>query len=178
MSEDIETFSSGSLLERVLGGPLYSRMDFHLPGELPPEGAEYLHGIARATGGSYGEGGAYPSLVSWTPREGGRVLVSVHSEGGGTSVQLVVDSRRSLGGTLSVAFGGAVVVLLAAIEFGPTGPGGPWAIHALPYAILFCGLTGIAALVWRSLRKTAKGTRRTIDGLMKEFRVLNRGGAS
>jgi hypothetical protein len=150
---------------RLFGGPLSSHMELLLPVRLTQEGAQQLLALVRATLLTRGEGEATSTGLSFSSFEGWqRVFISAHLDGAGTRIRVVVDNRSRLLMPLVLAPLGTLLVIALAVGVGPEGPSEQ--STALPWYVLGVGITTIAGLLWRSVRKTVHRTLSTLDDLV------------
>lgn len=157
--------SRPTLIGRLFGGPLSSHVDIHLPVHLTEQGAQQLLSLARATLQTQGSGEATNTGMSFSSFEGWqRVFISAHQDEDGTRIQVVVDNRSRLILPIIMAPLGALLVIALAVGLGGTGPDDP--STGLPWVVLGGGFTTIAALLWRSLKKTVQRTLSTLDDLV------------
>lgn len=158
--------SRPTLIGRLFGGPLSTHVDFNIPVHLTQEGAQQLLSLARATLLTQGSGEATNTGMSFSSFEGWqRVFISAHPDADGTRIQIVVDNRSRLILPIVLAPVGTVLVIAVAVALGGTGPDDP--STGLPWFILGGGFTTIAALLWRSLKKTVQRTLSTLDDLVE-----------
>jgi hypothetical protein len=140
-------------------------VDIHLPVHLTEEGAQQLLSLARATLQTRGSGEATNTGMSFSSFEGWqRVFISAHQDEDGTRIQVVVDNRSRLILPILMAPLGTVLVIALAVGLGGTGPDDPSTV--LPWFVLGGGFTTMAALLWRSLKKTVQRTLSTLDDLV------------
>ncbi len=165
-----------TLMARLFGGPLSSQMDFYAPVRLTPERAEHLLSLVRATLLTQGRGEATASGMSFSSWEGGlKVFVSAHLDGDGTRIRVVVDNRSRLIMPLVLASAGTMLVVIVAGGAG-SGPGEPATV--LPWLVLGVGFATVTGLLWRSIRKTAQRTLRTLDDVIHVLSRYVRGWAA
>jgi hypothetical protein len=154
-----------TLFGRLFGGPLSSHIDLHIPVHLTEEGAQQLLSLTRATLLTHGQAEATSTGMSFSSFEDWqRVYISAHPDGDGTRIQVVVDNRSRLFLPIILAPLGTLMVIVVAVGLGGTGPSDPTTM--LPWFVLGGGVTTVAGLVWRSVKKTAQRTLRTLDGLV------------
>jgi hypothetical protein len=164
-----------TVMGRLFGGPLSSQLEFYFPVRLTRERAEHLLSLVRATLLTQGRGEATASGTSFSSWEGGqKVFVSAHVDGDGTRIRVMVDNRGRLVLPFVLASAGIMLVVIVAVGAGPTGPGEP--ATGLPWLVLGAGLATVTGLVWRSIRKTAQRTLRTLDDLIDVLSRYVRGG--
>jgi hypothetical protein len=154
-----------TLFGRLFGGPLSSHIDLHIPVHLTEEGAQQLLSLTRATLLTHGQAEATSAGMSFSSFEGWqRVYISAHPDGDGTRIHVVVDNRSRLFLPIILAPLGTLMVIAVAVGLGGTGPNDPTTM--LPWFVLGGGVTAVAGLLWRSVKKTAQRTLRTLDGLV------------
>jgi hypothetical protein len=157
--------SKPTLIGRLLGGPLSSHVDLNIPVHLTQEGAQQLLSLARSTLLTHGRGEATSTGMSFSSFEDWqRVFVSAYPDGDGTRIQVVVDNRSRLILPIILAPLTTLFVIYVAVSVGGTGPNDP--STGLPWFVLGGGITTIAALLWRSVRKTVQRTLSTLDDLV------------
>jgi hypothetical protein len=155
-----------TIMGRLFGGPISSRLDFHVPARLSAQGGEHLLSLLRATLLAQGSGEATASGASFSSWEAGsKIFVSAHVDGGGTRIRVVVDNRARLVIPGMLAPLGTMLVVALAIGAGGTGPSDP--ATGLPWIILGVGIPAVAGLLWRSIRRTAQRTLATLDDLVQ-----------
>lgn len=165
--------TGSTLMGRLFGGPVSSRVEFHVPVQLTADGAQQLLSLVRATLLTQGSGEASAAGMSFTSFESlSRVFVSAHADGEGTGIRLVVDSRGQL--IVPVVLSSwATAVLVAVLLGGGIEPTGPAAV--LPYLLFGGGMATVTGLLWRSIRKTAQRTLGTLDDLVDALSRYVRG---
>lgn len=155
-----------TIMGRLFGGPISSRLDFHVPARLSAQGGEHLLSLLRATLLAQGSGEATASGASFSSWEAGsKIFVSAHADGGGTRIRVVVDNRARLLIPFLLAPLGTMLVVALAIGVGGTGPSDP--ATGLPWIVLGIGIPAVAGWLWRSIRKTAQRTLATLDDLVQ-----------
>ena len=168
--------AQGSVMDRILGGPLRYRLDARFPTQLTEKGAGQLLARARAELGVPGEGEASATGVSLVSGiEGCQVFLTVHTEGEETRVRVTVDRRGALVGTtfLSGILGFVLVVIGGSVsnEFGVPA----W----LAVSLIGSGVAGLGALArirWKAANRSIRGK---LDALMDAVsRSLVGGGGS
>lgn len=163
-----------TVMGRFFGGPLSSQLEFYVPVRLTRERAEHLLSLARATLLTQGRGEVTASGMFFSSWEGGqKIFVSAHGEGGGTQIRVMVDNRSRLLIPLLLASAGTMLVVIVA---GGAGPGPDEPATGLPWLVLGVGLATVTGLLWRSIRKTAQRTLRTLDNLIDVLSRYVRGG--
>jgi hypothetical protein len=171
----VPAVARSTIMGRLFGGPLSSQLDFYVPVRLTTESAGHLLSLVRATLVTHGRGEAAASGMSFSSWEGGsKVFVSAHVDGDGTRIRVLVDNRSRLIPPLLLAPVGTLLVVALAVGVGGTGPNDP--ATGLPWVVLGIGIPAVAGLVWRSIRKTAQRTLRTLDDLIHVMSSYIRGG--
>ena len=160
----IPSDSSGSRIERMLGGPIKYRLEAIFSTRLTDDQAAHLLSAVRGAVEQQGEGQADSTGMTWhSVGEGSQILVTAHAEGEGTRVRVVVDRRGALAITGTFTLLGALALAIAVVVGGEIG-----ALESigLGLSLIAAGVAGTVALgraVWAS---TARGIRKKVDGLM------------
>jgi len=153
--------ASRSLFERLLGGPLRHEEDASFASRLTEERAARLLSAVRSAAGRPGTGESSAAGMSWhSGIEGSGLLVTAHSEPGGTRVSVNFDRGTGLLLTSIATAGGILASFLAAV-----GVAQETAIS--PYLVLAPGVAGSLAFARAFWASSTRTVRRRLAFLME-----------